>query len=114
MQRKNTVEWVVKDGSIFTKDTIELKVGVGGGKIIHVHESIAFNVGQETAERIVRMHNESLDKKRLAKLWDRFMKHLNEVQPLGKHGETLTHKSFLGSVDSYRRVFVSLPEESSE
>jgi len=53
MQRKLTVEWVAKEGSIFTRDTVPLKIG---SKTIHVQETIAFNIG-EGAEYIVKLHN---------------------------------------------------------
>lgn len=36
-------------------------------------------------------------------LWKRFIDHLNETQPLRAGPE---HKNFLGSVESYRKVFM--------
>jgi hypothetical protein len=36
-------------------------------------------------------------------MWDRFIAHLNVVQPLGKDKQ---HISFLGSIDSYKRLFL--------
>lgn len=51
------VEWVAKDGSIFTKFETEFKAD--SGFKIRTPISIAFNLG-EVAEHIVRLHNASL------------------------------------------------------
>jgi hypothetical protein len=53
---KLKVQWVERDGSIFTKDTERVKLE-SGPKDVQV--AIAFNVG-DTAKHIVRLHNESL------------------------------------------------------
>jgi hypothetical protein len=47
--------WVAIDGSIFTEREFEQKTAVG--KFIKVRRSIAFNVGKETAQHIVDLHN---------------------------------------------------------
>lgn len=42
-------------------------------------------------------------------MWAKFIEHLNRVQPLGrpdKEGKTLPHQNFIGSVASYRKVFM--------
>lgn len=39
-------------------------------------------------------------------MWDRFIQHLNEVDPLGKKGEVIPHKTFLGSVERYKEIFL--------
>lgn len=47
-------------------------------------------------------------------MWDRFVEHLNKVDPLGKpakdkKGKPIpvpTHKMFLGSIEKYKKVFV--------
>ena len=42
-------------------------------------------------------------------VWKRFIEHLNKVQPLGrpdKEGKTPPHVSFIGSIASYRKVFL--------
>lgn len=40
-------------------------------------------------------------------VWDRFIEHLNQTQPL-KSG--LPHKSFIGSIESYKKVFLESQE----
>jgi tRNA(Phe) wybutosine-synthesizing methylase Tyw3 len=50
------VEWVARDGSIFTKDEIVV-IKIDATKSIRVQESIAFNVGDETAKYLVQLHN---------------------------------------------------------
>lgn len=39
-------------------------------------------------------------------LWDKFIEHLNKVQPLGKKGE-IPHQSFIGSIAAYRKIFLA-------
>lgn len=47
------------------------------------------------------------------KMWDAFIKHLNEVQPIkgaldkktGKH-QLVKHQVFLGSIASYKKIFM--------
>lgn len=51
------VEWVAKDGSIFTKLETEFKAD--SGFKVRTPISIGFNLG-EAAEHIVNLHNESL------------------------------------------------------
>jgi hypothetical protein len=40
--------------------------------------------------------------------WERFIEHLNEVEPLGKRDDDapVPHKSFIGSIEKYRRIFM--------
>ena len=52
------VRWVVKDGSIFTEEEFKVKLEF---KFIMTQVSVAFNVGREVAEHIVRLHNEQLN-----------------------------------------------------
>jgi len=61
---KLKVQWVVQNGSIFTKDSI-VAIKIDATKLIRVQDSIAFNVG-DTADHIVRLHNESLKHVELA------------------------------------------------
>jgi len=44
-------------------------------------------------------------------LWDKFMAQLNAERPLGKLGE---HRSFLGSVEEYRNIFMRANEEHTK
>jgi hypothetical protein len=44
-------------------------------------------------------------------LWDRFIAHLNEVEPLGKYGDG-THKSFIGSIEKYKKIFIDANKEN--
>lgn len=37
-------------------------------------------------------------------MWDKFIDHLNEVQPL--KGDDAKHMNFLGSIASYRKLFM--------
>jgi hypothetical protein len=50
--------WVAKDGSIFTAQPVRLRCP--SGKTIKVAVGIAYNVGPEMAEHLVRLHNNSL------------------------------------------------------
>ena len=52
------VRWVVKDGSIFTEEEFKVKLEF---KFIMTQVSVAFNVGREVAEHMVRLHNEQLN-----------------------------------------------------
>jgi phosphotransferase system IIB component len=51
------VRWVVKDGSIFTEEEFKVKLEF---KFIMTQVSVAFNVGREVAEHLVRLHNDQL------------------------------------------------------
>lgn len=48
-------------------------------------------------------------------MWNKFIDHLHVVQPLGKPdkdtGKTAPHQNFLGSVASYRKVFLDANKE---
>lgn len=48
--------WIVDNGSIYTADTVELKIDFSK-KSIQVREAIAFNVGDAVAHHIVETHN---------------------------------------------------------
>jgi len=65
MSEKMKVEWIARDGSVFTKDAIVV-IKIDASKSIRVQESIAFNVGEEAAKHIVELHNESLKHVELA------------------------------------------------
>jgi hypothetical protein len=39
-------------------------------------------------------------------MWERFIAHLNKVEPLGKRDEIVPHKAFIGSIEKYRRIFL--------
>ena len=45
-----------------------------------------------------------------ATMWERFIEHLNKVRPLGTYGDG-THKSFIGSIESYRKIFMEANNE---
>lgn len=49
------VRWAVKDGSIFTEAEYKVKLEF---KFVQQQIAVAFNVGREVAEHVVRMHNE--------------------------------------------------------
>jgi len=51
--------WVVDNGSIYTADTVELKIDFSK-KSIQVRESVAFNVGDAVAHHIVSIHNQAV------------------------------------------------------
>jgi hypothetical protein len=53
----NNVPWKAEGGSIFTLYPRKVKMEY---KTVMVSDSVAFNVGQDVAERIVRLHNDSL------------------------------------------------------
>jgi hypothetical protein len=59
MVDKMKQKWVVKDGSIFVEKATPVKMEFQK-KAIMVQESIAFNIGNEAAAHIVRLHNDSL------------------------------------------------------
>jgi len=48
--------WVVDNGSIYTADTVELKIEFSK-KSIQVREAVAFNVGDSVAHAICETHN---------------------------------------------------------
>ena len=56
--------WVVKNGSIFTEheyNTGITKVGIDGKVTpLMAQKAIAFNVGNDVAQHIMRLHNERL------------------------------------------------------
>ena len=42
-------------------------------------------------------------------MWDRFIAHLNKVEPLGrlKQGdEPVSYKNFLGSIERYKKIYM--------
>lgn len=48
-------------------------------------------------------------------MWTKFIAHLHTVQPIGKpdkDGNTVPHQNFLGSIASYRKVFLEANRES--
>lgn len=51
------VRWVVKDGSIFTEAEYKVKLEF---KFINTQIGIAYNIGREVADHIVRLHNERI------------------------------------------------------
>lgn len=61
--KKMKVEWIARDGSIFTRDQIVV-IKIDATKTIRVQESIAFNVGEELANHLVRLHNLYLQENR--------------------------------------------------
>ena len=52
------VRWEVKHGSIFTEEKFKVKFEFTGFR--EVHETIALNVGNDVAHRIVNLHNAQL------------------------------------------------------
>jgi hypothetical protein len=54
-------KWVARDGSVFCETKYQVKSDFGVKYV--VQDSIAFNVGQEIAEHIVRLHNAELENK---------------------------------------------------
>ena len=57
---KLNVEWVAHDGCIVTK--VQEKVKTDGGRVIEIPSYIAFNIGK-SAEHIVKLHNEALNRR---------------------------------------------------
>lgn len=55
--RKLKMVWIVRDGSIYTRDFVKVKTEAG--QYVMMQLAVAFNVG-DCAEHIVRLHNESL------------------------------------------------------
>lgn len=51
--------WVVKDGSIFCERVYTVKSDYG--RKYDAQDSIAFNVGDEVANHIVKLHNAVID-----------------------------------------------------
>lgn len=57
-------------------------------------------------------------------VWERFISHLNVVQPLGKNEkskkdaekkeEKIRHKNLIGSIESYRKIFIGANVTSAE
>lgn len=39
-------------------------------------------------------------------MWQRFIDHLNTEEPLGRYGDD-GHKSFIGSIEKYKRLFIT-------
>ena len=52
------LEWIAVNGSIRTKDEFRVKPDLG--RAYHASIWIAFNVGDDVAHHIVKLHNESL------------------------------------------------------
>lgn len=53
--------WVVKDGSIFTEQKVKMRSEFPGNKTNYeVPVAVAFNVGEDLAKHIVKLHNDSL------------------------------------------------------
>jgi hypothetical protein len=44
-------------------------------------------------------------------MWERFIEHLNEVEPLGKAGK---HSNFLGSISAYKKRFLEANSPAQE
>jgi len=40
------------------------------------------------------------------RLWAGFIQLLNEQRPLGKHDDFIPHKSFIGPIDGYKKLFL--------
>lgn len=55
-------KWIAKDGSVFVDHVVEKRNRDFNVKY-NVREAIAFNVGQEMAEYIVKLHNTVLEMK---------------------------------------------------
>jgi hypothetical protein len=55
---KTAVRWVAVDGSIFTEDRFEVSLPF---KAVKLQQAIAFNVGRDMAQHIVKLHNAALD-----------------------------------------------------
>lgn len=64
-------EWVAKDGSIWTKKTVQIISSFTGKPVKFKNQkdelevrmrrlAIAFNIGKRTAQHIVKLHNDSL------------------------------------------------------
>lgn len=51
------VRWTVKDGSIFTESEYKVKLEF---KFVNIQIGVAYNVGREVADHIVRLHNERI------------------------------------------------------
>jgi hypothetical protein len=63
MSKKKAIQmpWVVKDGSIFTEGTVEMRSEFPGNKTTYqVPVAIAFNIGEEVARHIVELHNKEI------------------------------------------------------
>lgn len=57
--------WTVRDGSIYTVETVDMRSEFGGNKTTYkVPVSIAFNVGDAVAHHIVETHNAHVEWKR--------------------------------------------------
>lgn len=39
-------------------------------------------------------------------MWERFIEQLNAEMPLGSKKEPLPHKSFIGSISRYKKIFL--------
>jgi hypothetical protein len=44
-------------------------------------------------------------------MWDKFIKYLNKTQPIGRGKEPPPHQNFIGSIKSYRDVFIAANSE---
>jgi hypothetical protein len=50
-------------------------------------------------------------------MWKKFIKHLHATQPLGKpdkEGRTPPHMNFIGSIASYRKIFLEAQNTTPE
>jgi hypothetical protein len=47
-------------------------------------------------------------------LWEKFISHLHEVQPLGKKDKVEPHTNFVGSVNSYKKIFLDALEKEDD
>jgi hypothetical protein len=52
--------WIAIEGSIFTEKAYRVVFPNNKERIVHSCKSIAFNVGKEVAEHIVKLHNASI------------------------------------------------------
>lgn len=41
------------------------------------------------------------------KIWNKFVDHLNKVNPLGKGTEVVPHQNMIGSLDKYKKIFLA-------
>lgn len=55
--------WVAMDGCIYTERLVTKRSDITGNQLPPHRASIAFNVGQSVAERLVALHNNALTSK---------------------------------------------------
>jgi len=58
MKTKQNQRWIAINGSVFVEQEVEVKADLG--KKYKKREAVAFNVGQDVAEHIVKLHNAGL------------------------------------------------------